>query len=698
MLKKIILLIFSFSIVFASEMQKEYLNLFAVHVSSENNVTTATDKVLIFSPTYYITAKKAIYDMNKETLELFGDVNIIRNQQTQSMSEYAFLDIAQESLTQEPAFLMNLSDSLWMSSSSLYADNNETSFEDSTTISSCESDNPFWKIKFSSGFEDKQNHWINTFNTRLYIKSLPIFYTPYFGFSTDKTRRSGLLRPTFGFSNNDGFLFAQPIYLAPESNWDLELVPQFRATRGKGVYGYFRYADSPNSVLNFKTGYFKENDDYALENNLPASHYGYDLEYQKYNMLATKDDQDGIFASLHWLNDIDYKNLENVTQTEDYEKNIESKLNYFYKTDEMFYGSYFRYYLDSSKQSNEETLQLLPTLHAHKFSNSILLDKLLYSVDLKVDNYTREEGAEAQIYNLVAPISYTFSFFDDYLRLSLKESLSYTKLNYQDTAETHENGSVFQNTHIVSLGTDLVKEYEGVLHSVNLDTTLSIPEDQDIKGDIYNEELQQNEDLKEFAISKSGSKQLSIGFNQAFFDSNTTSAIVRHKMTQSANFDENDQLELQNLENEVTIYHSLGSIQNRLIYNNIDKRIIEYSTALDVSRYGVYGKLNHYKTVNTPNSAKSDLETLTLEAGAKLDRFYSVGFKSSYDLFNDLSTKNEYFVNYDKKCWGISLRLEDSIVATSSNSSDAERQKIIYIQLALKPLGGIAQQYKFNSN
>ena len=154
MLKKIILLIFSFSIVFASEMQKEYLNLFAVHVSSENNVTTATDKVLIFSPTYYITAKKAIYDMNKETLELFGDVNIIRNQQTQSMSEYAFLDIAQESLTQEPAFLMNLSDSLWMSSSSLYADNNETSFEDSTTISSCESDNPFWKIKFSSGFED----------------------------------------------------------------------------------------------------------------------------------------------------------------------------------------------------------------------------------------------------------------------------------------------------------------------------------------------------------------------------------------------------------------------------------------------------------------------------------------------------------------------------------------------------------------
>lgn len=694
MLKKILFLFFTCLGLYANEASKEYLNLFAVHVSTENNVTTATDKVLIFSPSYYITAKRAIYNMNSETLELFGDVNIMKNGQTHSMSEYAFIDIAKESTRQEPAFVMNLTDSLWMSSSSIYADNNQTIFEDSTTISSCESDNPFWKIKFSSGFEDKQNNWINTFNTRLYIKSLPIFYTPYFGFSTDKTRRSGLLRPTFGFSSEEGFLFSQPLYLAPLQNWDLELVPQYRASRGNGMYAYFRYADSPNSLIRFKTGYFKENDEYSLENNLPQSHFGYDLEYEKYSIFASQNSSDGFFASLHWLNDIDYKNLENVTKSQDYEKNIESKLNYYYKTDGYFYGSYFRYYLDSSKSTNDETLQLVPSIHTHKFSNSFLMDKLLYSVDLKVDNYTRKIGAKAQIFNLVAPFSYTFSFFDDYLRLSLKESLSYSKLNYQDTAIIHENGSIFQNTHIVSFGTDLVKEYDDVLHSINFDITLSIPESSEVKGDIYDD--LENTDLKEFAVSKNGDKQMTIGFNQSFFDSNTTSAILKHKVSQSLKIDESNNAEFQNLENEVTIYHSLGSIQNRFLYNNIDKRIIEYSTALDVSKNGVYGVLNHYGTAKTLNSGKNDYEFLTVEAGAKLDRFYSVGFKTSYDLLNNISSKNEYFLNYDKRCWGLSLRLEDSVVASSS--LDSERQKIIYIQFALKPLGGIAQQYKFNSN
>jgi lipopolysaccharide assembly outer membrane protein LptD (OstA) len=40
------------------------------------------------------------------------------------------------------------------------------------------------------------------YNARLYAGSVPVFYLPYFAYPTDTTRRTGLLRPTFGFSSD----------------------------------------------------------------------------------------------------------------------------------------------------------------------------------------------------------------------------------------------------------------------------------------------------------------------------------------------------------------------------------------------------------------------------------------------------------------------------------------------------------------
>lgn len=58
--------------------------------TKENNVIIATGNVVIFSPTYYITAQKIIYDKENETFELFDDVMIVKNNTVQTKSDYAF--------------------------------------------------------------------------------------------------------------------------------------------------------------------------------------------------------------------------------------------------------------------------------------------------------------------------------------------------------------------------------------------------------------------------------------------------------------------------------------------------------------------------------------------------------------------------------------------------------------------------------
>ena len=696
MRKLLILLFFTFSFVFANQ-NAQYLNLIAENLTRENNITTAIQKVFLFSPEYYVTCDKAVYDENKQTVEFFGNVNMVKNDQSLSLSDYSSIDLKTNKLYSYPAFVMDLKDSLWMSSSSIKSDDNSTIFEDSTRLSSCDLSDPFWSIKFSSGFQDKNDSWIHAFNTRIFLGEVPIFYTPYFGFSTDKTRRTGLLRPTIGFSNDFGFLYAQPIYFAPDQNWDLEIIPQTRGSRGNGIYGYFRYADSADSMLKIKSGYFGESDSYAIEKNLPKSHYGWDLEYSKNHIFDSADSQDAMFSSLHWLNDIDYKNLEDVNKQQNYEKKIESKINYFYKNEGFYSGAYFRYYLDSSKNSNDETLQLLPQIHLHKFSDSLLIDKLIYSLDFKYDHYIRDTGINADIYTVIAPVGYTFSFFDDYLKVSLKEIIQASKINYLNTTSDIKNGTLTQTSHNIGIGTDVLKKYNSFLHTINLDATVNIPDSQSIKGDIYLANSSPLDAIKEFPMNENGQKEVSFGVSQSFFDSNSTSVLANHKMKQTAKIGDQNELDFDKLENEITIYNSLGSISNRFVYSNIDKEITEYSSALNISKFGAFAKLNHYGTNKTATSNKQDTQYISIDTGLKFDRFYSIGYKNTYDLQNSILAKSEVIFGYNKKCWGITLRLEDSLIASSAVNVVGDRQKIVYVELALKPLGGFAQNYKLNS-
>ena len=156
-------------------------------------------------------------------------------------------------------------------------------------MSSCNCEDPAWSIGFTSGDLNTTKEWMNTYNTTLYIKDIPVFYTPYFGFPTDDTRRTGLLTPTIGYSKSEGFQYAQPIYFAPSANYDIEYTPQIRTNRGNGHTLQYRYADSMYSNLNFEAAIFTEKDSYQKKANLTnKEHYGWNLEYKRSKAIFYK--------------------------------------------------------------------------------------------------------------------------------------------------------------------------------------------------------------------------------------------------------------------------------------------------------------------------------------------------------------------------------------------------------------------------
>lgn len=263
----------------------EKFQILANNLNTKDDIVIATGNVVAFSPTYYITAQKAIYDKKKGTFELFDDVVVLKNNNVQTKSDYSFIDLNTDDSYQKPSLYFEESNSIWISSKDSVKKNDVVHLK-SSTLSSCDCVDPDWSIKFSSADYDTKDMWINLYNSRIYFKDIPILYSPFIGFSTDTRRRTGLLIPTVGYSSKEGAFYSQPIYIAPADNYDIELIPVYKTNRGVGMQSYFRYADSIDSMFQFSFGYFKDYKSYQEENGLlNQEHYGIGVNYVKNSLF-----------------------------------------------------------------------------------------------------------------------------------------------------------------------------------------------------------------------------------------------------------------------------------------------------------------------------------------------------------------------------------------------------------------------------
>ena len=691
----------------AQELNTEKLQLVAKDVDTKNNIITATGDVVAYSPTYYLSSDKMIYDKDKEILELFDNVLIIKDNKIQTQSNYAFVDMKNDIINQDPVFLMDNTSNIWSNSKEANKDKDVITLENSI-LSSCDCIDPIWSIRSSSSDYDTEAMWMNTYNPRLYVKNVPVFYLPYFGFPTDTTRRTGLLLPTMGYSSSEGFLYSQPIFIAPADDYDIELIPQIRTQRGYGSYANFRYADSPDSMLNVKTGYFKEFDNYRSKEQLENSeHYGLDIDYERKNIFAkNKEHQDGVFTSIRYLNDIEYITLKEEDDNLWTDKKVESKVNYFYNTPEYYGGVYGKYYVDASQKTNDNTLQELPQIQLHSYNKELFLENLIYSIDTKAQNFTRKEGLNAKIYDINVPISYTKNILDDYMYVGVENRTILTQYDYSNSLYNnlrYEDGTLIQNRTSFIVGTDLLKPYSDYIHTLNLNASYDIPENLRKDGDLYNITVKENQPLKYNELSVfptlQEQKTIKLSLNQSIYDKDNLKQFINHKMSQSILYNSVDEPKFQDLDNYVKINHDYGSLSGKVVYNMDDNKVVEGSFDNSLSYENLTFSAGYYYTKKTNNefNTRDDLESYRLSTSYKLAKDYSIKYYENYDLQEKTRNRQGIGLNIDDSCWNLDLLLEKEITprsryVESTRSYDSHEQTIVYAVLMLKPIGGIRQK------
>jgi len=707
-IKLLLLSLLCVSTLFAKAPQD--VEVLAKTVTKDGDVAHAVGNVVLYSPQYLITADEAYYNYVTGDLELFGNITLREGVSYASRSGHTKLNLKSNKGTSDPLFFFDESTKVWLKCDNAVL-NPESYITQKSIVSSCNTQDPDWKIAFTSGEFNKESKWLHVYNPVFYADDIPVLYLPYFAFSTDRTRRTGLLRPELGFSGSEGFYYMQPIYFAPDVNWDLELRPQIRTSRGEGLHGTFRFVDSQYSHGEITTGYFKEQSRYASDENLKHnSHYGVHAQYDRSALFSPTYNQieDGLWLDINYLNDIDYYNTLD-SESRAYDKLAISKLNYYVKHDQDYFGLYAKYYIDTSKSSNADTLQELPTLQYHHFLSPILFDNLLYSADYKAHDYTRQEGTTALQHEARAPLTFYYSTLNDYLHLSASENIYMTHVSYGSEDEGGY-GQYFSNYHQFSAYTDLSKAYDNFFHTMNFGMDYIVPSYHKKEGSWYTfKDAITNEDLipldeeeksvafkfKQFFYDMDGEKKISHSIKQVYYSSRT---YKYGDLENDIKYYVTNDFYIGDITNYSNEYSKFSRNQISINYKEPTYKVSLRHTYIDKSYEGNFNNTQDGRIMINPN----DYSYVTLYAETTRWENMTLFSAINYDVQNDTFKSWSLGVKKVKKCWDYSLVYKDSTLpkltsSTTSATSSANRKGIMLV-FNLYPMGSVGYDFSQETN
>lgn len=673
-----------------------------VHVTG-NPVASYQDQLL--------SAQELFYDRNTSVVEAHGNVNAYKAGQYHVISDYSKFNMDEDIRYSKPYYMIDQLSGVWMNTEEATACKNEINLE-SGMVSGCDSTDPLWKIRFSSADYDTNEMWVNLYNARLYIEDVPVFYLPYFGYPTDKTRRSGLLLPLFGFSSGEGFYYEQPIYFAPSHWWDIEFRPQIRTNRGEGMYTDLRFVDTPYSRGSVKGGFFKEQSGYAEAYDLAhIKHYGYEVDYRNSSVLKewfglNLDGESGMFVNGSWMNDVDYLNLKNHDETQNITANqVYSRINGYYNSEDNYVGVYLKHYQYLDQASNSRTIQTLPSLQYHRYLETFLDDHMLINADASLTHYYRREGKRALQGDFSLPVILQSGWFDNYIDASYTADMKGRFIAFYSDPLSGENSSYEpgyygQLDHTFALGTTLVKGYENMTHVLapSISYTLSgnrfyegyykkfhandtcIPGNTDPACDYYN--------------LTAPSNLLSIGLNNYLLEEGEQ--FLADRLSQSFQEDEFGSYygELQNeLEWQIT---KAISYYNLTAYNHDRNRITKERNTLRYNGDVINAGINHYYSDELRATGIRYTSYWSADAAYQYSRHTKVFGSIDYDYREDILKQAQVGFLYRQRCWDFGIRFVQNRrpILTALNGIESLSDSYLFFTIILKPLGGSEFNYR----
>jgi len=512
--------------------------------------------------------------------------------------------------------------------------------------------------------------------------------------------------PRFGLSKDEGFYYEQPYFWAISPSMDMEFNPSIRSDRGYGLYGTFRFADSPWSGGKIRAGYFGDKDSFVREHNLAnSSHYGVEFLYESTDFLRSwkpEGYRDGLYVNLDLFNDIDYHNLQysNLKHLEETSRFKESRLNYFLYNDEQYFGLRARYFIDTTSENNNETIQELPSLQYHKFASSLFGSFIDYSFDTRLYNFWREDGTRALRGVATLPLEFHTSLLDDYLNLSIREEFAAADTKFFEENSLHIDEDHYAAAtlhHNVELSSDLIRGYESGTHTMLLSvlfTKTSLLAEGDLSYQEIDEELVNDYNLDMVYDSRLAFKM------HHFWESYDNRFTLDYLLV--ADYYPEDDSRWNLLSQEFHLKYGNYQFTSRLDYSIEHNTLAQFSNTFSYSDETFGLKLEHtrkesslYENSSQGWSHSLDQNEVSIAARYRSSEMLTWYGGYTYD-FKEKTSKNwQAGLLIDRKCWNFSVVFEQEITPVLTNEGEGSlHENKVFFQFNLVPFGGVGSGRK----
>jgi LPS-assembly protein len=653
----------SSTLLFAANMEKANIEVTAKHVEGSGSTLYAKDGVVVYYRDSIIHADSAAYNKSEHTLVLDGHVEMIGYQGTKEQTSHMEINTQTDTIAFKELFFTNEND-IWLMANDAKRVKSIYTFGESM-LSSCDINDPLWKMHFSSSKYDSEAKYMKLYNTSVYFNDIPVFYTPYIAFSTDNKRSSGLLFPRLGYTEDEGFVYEQPIFWAISDNMDMEFDPQIRTDRSIGMYATYRFVDSDHSHGTLRAGYFKDKDAYLKKHNLTDSdHYGVEFLYDSSSIFSRSlppQYSDGLYANITLLNDIEYLNLQKTHLTHFGQVPLqESRLNYFIQNDDWYGGLNAKYFIDTRLPDNDSTLQVLPALQAHKFLKSLFVDNLTYSLDVQTKNLERKTGTTLSQVEFRVPIEFTASFLDDYLNVSLGEYLYFGRFNFSgDQPLWHDYFQYYSNVHNAKIFSDLTAKFDTFTHVLQPSISYVIPGNESQDPLNFDELLTDQPQVKDLFSVGLPEEQIRFSLNQYFYD-DAMKLIFFQRLSQGYYPDRD--YELADLQNEMEYNWKNWSFYNNIYYSFEYDDISEASSSIRLNEKDYSIALGHtFKQVLSDDVNTVTANDISLDFRYAYNERFAVHGGLIYNLEDESSKLWRFGASYTRDCWSLAASVAADI-------------------------------------
>jgi len=656
----------------------------ANHVESADFLVSATGNVVVYYGDSVIKAASATFNKKTERLVLDGDIVVMGYQGGKEHAEHMEIQTDTKEVDFEELFLVSEND-VWLYSGDVNKKEGNYTLG-SSILSSCDISDPLWTMVFSNAIYDSNKEHMKVYDAKVYMLDVPVFYSPYLSFSTKKQRSSGLLFPGLGYSEDEGFLYEQPIYWAISQSMDLEVNPQIRTNRSQGVYSTFRFVDSNHSSGQIRLGYFKDKDAYIQKHALTESeHYGFEFTYKSSNILENylpNGFDDGLYIDLTYVNDIEYLYLQNDKLGQfGFNPIQQSRANYFAQNNDYYMGLNAKYFIDTRKVSDDNTIQELPAIQLHKYLDHFIMRNITYSVDMHVNNLDRKEGVTMSQAELKIPLEFTTSFFDDLFSFSLGEEIYYSKFFFSNGTFLHDDYSYYSNIHKMKFFSDLTKRYDDFVHVLQPSISYIKPG------------LEQQSPIEFSSLTAEQQELFTVGLPEETFDFSLSQYFYDETMKLkfyqriSQRYYPNREYELADLNNEMQYNWDKVSLYNDLTYAHEFSKLRESSSSMSFRGEDYSVALGHSYKKSLPDLSLA-YEVNDVNFGFVYEYNEKINFNADVTYSIDESSSQQWRIGsgYHRDCWSINTSLRQDIRPTTAGAISSNS---FYLQLNFTPFGSL---------